>query len=59
MEVTVKMDIKNCPKNLIPGYEVVTIVDGQAWHYGLYPDFARAAEAAAGYEDRIIVEVTE
>ena len=59
MQVTVNMDIQNCPANLSSGYEVVTIVEGQAWHYGLYHDFIRAAEAAAGCEDRIIVEVVD
>lgn len=60
MQVTVKMDIQNCPKNLIPGYEVVTNDNGTLWHYGLYPDEASAQEAVDEFpEMRFMVEVAE
>ena len=59
MNVTVNMDIQNCPANLIPGYEVVTIVDGQTYHYGLYPDEYSAQAAVDKFpESRFMVEIS-
>ena len=58
--IKAKMNIKGCPTPLLRGFEVLTLVDGCLWHYGLYPD-EDSAQAAVDEnpEMRIMVEVAE
>lgn len=58
MERTVIINIENIPEGKT-GYEVVTLADGQLWHYGMYDSFVDACNAASGYEERFIVEVVD
>ena len=59
MEIKVIANIQNLPTKPVSGFEVATVVDGMLWHFGTYPEWERAATAAAGHEDRVILEVTE
>ena len=53
------LEVKNCPREITEGFEVVCLVKGSLWHYGNYKDRISAEMAASGDDNRFVVEVTE